>query len=139
MCKKSISYVIIRVSNFGGGKMKQGKFKYHLKNEDLVTEFEGICFYYDDKNILVFKEQNGTQVFVDFNHFLLTRENDEMLLVLDFNGGKSYIHMKKMNREMPLSLKVTAKSLEQNRFRVHYTLSEQNNFEFILEWILGGE
>ena len=72
MCKKYISYVIIRVSNLGGEIMRQGKFKYHLKNDDLLTEFEGFCFYYDDRNILVFREQNGTQVFVDLNHSLLT-------------------------------------------------------------------
>lgn len=139
MCKNSISYVIIRVSNFGGEKMKQGTFKYHLKNEDLVTEFSGVCFFYEDKNILAFKEQNGTQVFVDFNRFLLTRENNEMLLVMDFNGGQSYINMKKMNQQMPLSLSVMDKKIELNRFMVNYTLSEQNKFEFVLEWILGGE
>lgn len=139
MCKKYISYVIIRVSNLGGEIMRQGKFKYHLKNDDLLTEFEGFCFYYDDRNILVFREQNGTQVFVDLNHSLLTRENDDMLLVLDFNGGQSYINMKKMNRQMPLALKVNSKNLETNRFIVNYTLSEQNNFEFIIEWILGSE
>lgn len=139
MCKIFISYVIIRVSNFGGDKMRQGTFKYHLKNEDLVTEFNGACFFYEDKNILVFREQNGTQVFVDFNRFLLTRENNEMLLVMDFNGGQSYINMKKMNQRMPLSLSVVDKKLESNRFMVNYTLSEQNKFEFILEWILGGE
>lgn len=139
MCKKYISYVIIRVSNLGGEIMRQGKFKYHLKNDDLLTEFEGFCFYYDDRNILVFREQNGTQVFVDLNHSLLTRENDDMLLVLDFNGGQSYINMKKMNRQMPLALKVNSKNLETNRFIVNYTLSEQNNFEFIIEWMLGSE
>lgn len=139
MCKKSITYVIIRVSNFGGEIMRQGKFKYYLKNEDLLTEFEGMCFYYDDRNILVFKEQNGTQVFVDLNHFVLTRENADMLLVMDFNGGESYINMKKMNRQMPLSLKVNSKRLEQNKFMINYTLSDQNNFDFIIEWILDGE
>lgn len=119
--------------------MIQGKFKYHLKNDDLLTEFEGICFYYDDRNILAFREQNGTQVFVDLGHSLLTRENNDMLLVLDFNGGQSYINMKKMNQRMPLSLKVNSKALEKNKFVVNYTLSEQNDFNFIIEWILGGE
>ena len=140
MCKNFITCVIIRVSKFGGDKMRQGKFKYHLKNDDLLTEFEGVCFYYEEKNILAFKEQNNnTQVFVDFNHFLLTRENNEMLLVLDFNGGESYINMKKMNQKMPLELIIKDKNVIGNKFIVNYTLSGQNDFEFILEWFFGGE
>ena len=119
--------------------MKKGKFKYHLRNDDLLTEFEGVCFYYEDKEILVFMEKDKTQVFIDFKHFLLTRENDEMFLVLDFNGGDSYVDMKNMKRRLPLSLKVISKELESNKFMVNYNLSEQNNFEFIIEWTLGGE
>lgn len=119
--------------------MKQGRFKYHLKNDDLVTQFEGVCFYYEDRNIIAFRESNGTQVFIDFSRSLMTRENDEMLLVFDFNGGDSYINMKKMNRKMPMSLKVESKALEANKFMINYILSEHNKFEFTLEWVLGGE
>ena len=71
--------------------MKVVKFTYQLKSNDLLTKLEGNCFYYDEKQVLAFKEKNGTQVFVDLNHFLLTRENEEMILVLDFNNGNSYV------------------------------------------------
>jgi len=139
MCKNSITCVIIRVSNFGGDKMKQAKFKYCLKNADLLTEFDGDCYYYDDRKILVFRELNGTQVFVDLNHSLLTRENDEMLLVLDFNSGNSCVEMKKMNKKIEMPTKINEKKVENNKFMVNYTLSENNNFEFVIEWDLGGE
>lgn len=119
--------------------MEKGKFKYHLKNEDLLTEYEGSCYYYEDKGILVFKEDNGTQVFVDFKNSLLTRENDEMFLVLDFNNGESYVDMKKMDNRLPISLKVKSKELDQNKFMVNYSLSDRNDFEFIIEWFLGDE
>ena len=114
--------------------MKKNNFKYHLRNEEVLTEFEGECYFYEEKNVLVFMEENGTQVFIDFNHSLLTRENDEMLLVLDFNEKNSYVEMKKMNKKMPLELKVDKKQIEQNKFMVNYTLSGQNKFEFIIEW-----
>ena len=32
-----------------------------LKNEDLVTEFEGNCLFHEGKNILIYKEQNDIQ------------------------------------------------------------------------------
>ena len=114
--------------------MKKIKFKYHLKNEDLLTEFEGDCYFYEEKNVLVFVEDNGTQVFIDYKHSLLTRENDEMLLVLDFNEKSSYVEMKKMNKRMDLDLKVDKKELNDNKFMVNYTLSGQNKFEFVIEW-----
>lgn len=139
MCKKSITCVIIRVSIFGGDIMKKAKFKYHLKNEDQLTEFGGICIYYEDRKILAFKESSGTQVFIDIEHLLLTRDNDDMTLVLDFNMGNSFIQMKKMNQKMNLPTKINIKEIKENRFMVNYTLSEQNNFEFIIEWDLGGE
>ena len=114
--------------------MNKKNFKYYLKNEDILTEFQGECYFYEEKKVLVFVEENGTQVFLDLNHSLLTRENDEMLLVLDFNEKSSYVEMKKLNKKMLLELKVDKKELEANKFMVNYILSGQNKFEFIIEW-----
>lgn len=119
--------------------MKVVKFTYQLKSNDLLTKLEGNCFYYEEKQVLAFKEKNGTQVFVDLNHFLLTRENEEMILVLDFNNGNSYVQMKKMNQKIDMPTKIKYRKLENNKFMVNYVLSEQNNFEFEIEWTLGGE
>ena len=115
--------------------MLKGKFKYTLKGDKQITEYEGECIYYDDRKILIYKEQNGTDVFIDFVNLILTRENDEMFLVLNFFGGESYINMKKMNSKMPLSLVVKSKQIEANKLIVSYVLSEQNEFDFSLEWI----
>jgi len=119
--------------------MKKTKFKYHLKSDELLTEFDGECFYYEDKNVLSFNEPNGMRVFLDLNRLLLTRENDEMLLVLDFNAGNSYVQMKKMNQKIDMPTKINQAKIENNKFMTNYSLSENNNFEFIIEWTLGGE
>lgn len=114
--------------------MIKGNFKYNLKSNDLAVEYEGECIYYDDKNILMYKEENGTDVLIDLANLILTRENEEMLLVLNFSLGESYINMKKMNGKMPLMLTVNDKKIESNLFSVNYTLSDQNKFKFTLEW-----
>ena len=114
--------------------MLKGRCKYILKNDKQITEYDGECIYYEDRKILIYKEQNGTDVFVDFTNLILTRENEEMFLVLKFSGGESYINMKKMNSKMPLSLVVKCKYLEENKLIVSYVLSEQNQFDFSLEW-----
>ncbi|MBQ7137197.1 MAG: hypothetical protein IJO43_04405 [Bacilli bacterium] len=119
--------------------MKKAKFKYYLKNNDLVTCFDSNGYYYEDKKVLVFNEDNGTQVFVDMNNLLLTRENTEMLLVIDFNNGNSFVQMKQMGKKIEMPTQITHKKLESNRFMANYTLSENNNFEFMIEWFLGGE
>ena len=56
--------------------MEQLKFKYHLKNDNLLTEFEGVCVYYTEKQILAFKESDGTQVSL-INHLLQGQVNKE--------------------------------------------------------------
>ena len=76
--------------------MIKGNFKYNLKSDDLAVEYEGECVYYNDKNILMYKEENGTDVLIDLTNLILTRENEEMLLVLNFSSGESYLNMKKM-------------------------------------------
>lgn len=119
--------------------MVQSKFKYHLKNSNLITEFEGVCLYDINRQTLEFKESDGTKVLVDLEHLLMTRENDDTVLVLDFNNGNSYIKLKNMNQRMDMPTKITKKELRQNKFMVNYTLNEHNNFEFIIEWNLGGE
>ena len=84
----------------------------------------------------MYKEENGTDVRIDLANLILTRENEEMLLVLNFSLGESYINMKKMNGKMPLMLTVNDKKIESNLFSVNYTLSDQNKFKFTLEWTL---
>lgn len=119
--------------------MKKGKVRYSLKNEDLVTEFEGNCLFHEDKNILIYKEQNDMDVMIEFDRLILTRENEEMFLLLDFYGGESYILMKKLDRKMPLDITIHNKKLTENSFFISYSLSENNIFNFNVEWNFGDE
>lgn len=139
MYKKTVTYDIIRVRNFGGVIMKKGKIKYWVKNESSVTEFNGECTYYDDKNIILYNEEDKTRVILDLNNNLFSRENDEMILVLDFNGKDSHVEMKNLQKTLPLDLDVDELRKEYNTFRVKYKLSKDNNFEFYLEWNIEGE
>jgi len=139
MCKKLATCVIIRVSNFGGEKMKKGKVRYILKNNDLVTEFEGNCLFHEDKNILIYKEENGMDILIELDRLILTRENKEMFLLLDFYGGDSYVLMKELDKKMPLFVTVHNKELKDNHLFISYSLTEGNIFDFEIEWILGGD
>lgn len=119
--------------------MKKGKVRYTLKNEDLVTEFEGNCLFHEDKNILIYKEQNDMDVMIELDRLILTRENKEMFLLLDFYGGESYVEIKKIDKKMPLTVTIHSKKLEENSLFISYSLSENNIFDFNVEWILGDE
>ena len=119
--------------------MEKGKLRYSLKNGDLLTEFEGNCLFHEDKNILIYKEQNNMDVMLELDRLILTRENDEMFLMMDFYGGESYVLMKKMNKKMPLFVTVYSKELGNNSLTVSYSLSENNIFDFKVDWVLGEE
>lgn len=119
--------------------MKKGKVRYTLKNADLITEFEGNCLFHEDKNILIYKEQNDMDVLIELDRLILTRENKEMFLLMDFYGGESYVQMKKLDRKMPLMVTVHSKKLSDNSLSISYSLSENNVFDFNIEWILGDE
>ena len=139
MCKNSITCVIIRVRNFGGEKMKKGKVYYKLKNEDLVTEYESNCLFHGDKNILIYKEENGMEVMLELDRLLLTRENHEMFLMLDFYGGESYVVIKELDKKTPMDVTVYKKELTENSFSVSYSLSSDSIFDFYIEWVLEDE
>jgi len=119
--------------------MKKGKVRYILKNNDLVTEYEGNCLFHEDKNILIYKEQNNIDVLIELDRLILTRENEEMFLLLDFYGGESYVQMKKLDKKMPLMVTVHSKKLNGNSLSISYSLSENNIFDFNIEWFLGDE
>lgn len=138
MCSICISCVIIRVRNFGGGKMQKGKFKYQLKSKDVLNEYEGICSYSQD-DILTFCEPDNTKVLIDLENSILKRENDEMLLTLNFLKNEGIIFVKELDRKIDLQMKVNSKKIEKNRLIINYTLSNQDEFEFFIEWFLGGE
>lgn len=119
--------------------MKKGKVKYTLKNEDLVTEFEGNCLFHEDKNILIYKEQNDMEVMIELDRLILTRENEEMFLLLDFYGGDSYVLIKKIDRKTPIEITIHSKKITENSLFISYSLSENNIFNFNVEWFLGDD
>ena len=131
--------VIIRVRNFGGEKMKKGRVKYCLKNDELVTEYEGNCLFHEGKNILIYKEQNNMEVMLELDRLILTRENQEMFIMFDFYGGESYVNIKKMEKRMPLNVTIYKKELKENSFSVSYSLSDEGIFDFYVEWFLEGD
>lgn len=117
----------------------QGNLKYTLKNEDSVTKFEGSCVFDKEKNILSYKEQNNTDVLIDLEQLTLTRENEEMLLKLDFNKGESYVQIKNMEGNIPLVVTTNIKELKGNSLFINYSLSLEENFELKIEWLLESE
>ena len=119
--------------------MKKGRVKYTLRNDDLVTEYEGNCLFHEGKNILIYKEQNEMEVMLELDRLILTRENQEMFLLLDFYGGESYVLMKKLDKKMPMIVTVYKKELTNNRLSVSYSVSSDNVFQFDIEWILEGD
>ena len=119
--------------------MKKGKVYYKLKNEDLVTEYEGNCLFHEDKNILIYKEQNGMEVMLELDRLLLTRENHEMFLMLDFYGGESYVVIKELDKKTPMEVTVYKKELTENSLSVSYSLSSDSIFDFNVEWTLEDE
>ena len=119
--------------------MEKGKVRYSLKNRDLVTEYEGNCLFHEDKNILIYKEQNDMEVMIELDRLILTRENDEMFLMLDFYGGDSYVILKNIDKKMPLFVTVYNKELTKNSLSVIYSLSGDDIFDFYVEWVLGDE
>jgi len=119
--------------------VNEAKFKYRLKNNDLVTCFDGTGYYNGDKKVFSFNEEDGTKFTFNMNDLILTRENYEMLLTFDFNNGNSFIQMKQLENKIELPVKIIDIKLEPNKFMANYNLSENNNFEFIIEWTLGGE
>jgi hypothetical protein len=119
--------------------MKKGKVYYKLKNEDLVTEYEGNCLFHEDKNILIYKEQNDMEVMLELDRLLLTRENKEMFLMLDFYGGESYVVIKELDKKTPMNVTVYKKELTKNSFSISYSLSSDSIFDFNVEWVLEDE
>lgn len=119
--------------------MKKGRVKYTLKNDDLVTEYEGNCLFHEDKNILIYKEQNDMEVMLELDRLILTRENQEMFLLLDFYGGESYVLMKNLEKKMPMIVTVYKKELKGNSLSINYSLSSENVFDFYIEWMLEGD
>jgi len=119
--------------------MKKGRVKYTLKNEELITEYEGNCLFHEDKNILIYKEQNEMEVMLELDRLILTRENDEMFLMLDFYGGDSYVTMKKMNKKIPMIVTVYKKELRENSLSISYSLSSDSIFYYDIEWVLDGD
>lgn len=119
--------------------MKKGRIKYTLKNEDLVTEFEGNCLFHEDKHILIYKEQNNMEVMLELDRLILTRENNEMFLMLDFYGGESYVMMKNLDKKIPMIVTVHNKELKDTELFVKYSLSSESVFEYRVEWILDGD
>lgn len=119
--------------------MKKGRVKYVLKNDDLVTEYEGNCLFHEDKNILIYKEQNNMEVMLELDRLILTRENHEMFLMLDFYGGESYVLMKNLDKKIPMVVTVHKKELKETSFLISYSLSSENVFDFYVEWVLEGD
>lgn len=119
--------------------MKKGRVRYVLKNDDLVTEYDGNCLFHEDKHILIYKEQNEMEVMLELDRLILTRENKEMFLLLDFYGGESYVLMKNLDKKIPLFVTVHKKDLKDTSFLISYTLSSENVFDFYVEWILEGD
>ena len=54
-----------------------------MEFKDVLNEYEGICSYSQD-DILTFCEPDNTKVLIDLENSILKRENDEMLLTLNF-------------------------------------------------------
>ena len=119
--------------------MKKGRVKYCLKNDELVTEYEGNCLFHEGKNILIYKEQNNMEVMLELDRLILTRENQEMFIMFDFYGGESYVNIKKMEKRMPLNVTIYKKELKENSFSVSYSLSDEGIFDFYVEWFLEGD
>lgn len=118
--------------------MQNGKFKYQLKNNNVLTEISGECFYSEEK-ILSFCESDNTQISIDLKQKTFQRENEEMLLSLDFETSRGQILVKELNKKLELQLRVNSSVLENRKFVVSYTLAEYEDFEFSIEWILDGE
>lgn len=118
--------------------MQKAKFKYHLKNDDIIHTIEGLSSYDEDKNQLTFQEDE-TDVLIDLNNLILTRDNKEMRLILDFKKSIGNMYMKELEKSVELPLKIDNVKLENNIFSVKYTLSFESKFEFIIKWTLGGE
>lgn len=118
--------------------MQKGKFSYQLKNNDIITKVNGECFY-KDEGVLSFIETDNTEISIDLKEKTFQRENNEMLLFLDFSLSKGKILVKELNNELDLQLKVNSHKMDDGKFSVNYTLSDQENFEFLIEWTLGGE
>lgn len=119
--------------------MLKGKVRYSLKNNNLLTEYEGNCLFHEDKNILIYKEKNDMEVMIELDRLLLTRENEEMFLMLDFYGGESYVTIKNLDRKMPLVVNTHNKELKENSLSISYSLSDDDIFDFYVEWFLGDE
>lgn len=119
--------------------MKKGRVKYTLKNNDLISEYEGNCLFHEDKNILIYKEQSDMEVMLELDRLILTRENQEMFLMLDFYGGESYVTMKELDNKMPMIVTVYKKELKENSLSVSYSLTNDNVFDFYVEWFLEGD
>jgi len=119
--------------------MKKGRIKYTLKNGDLLTEYEGNCLYHEEKNILIYKEQNDMEVMLELDRLILTRENKETFILLDFYGGESYVLVKDIDKKVPVTITVYKKELTENSLTINYTLSTDEMFFYNVEWVMDGD
>ncbi len=115
--------------------MQKILFQYHLKNDDdtITYKGEGTC----ENGKISFLEEN-TKVIFDYNLYTLKRENEEMILSLDFKNSQASIKVKNIDNIIDLKVIVKKIKIEESYFLVNYSL-DNSNFLFELKWDIGGE
>lgn len=113
--------------------MSKIHFKATINNgKDNITT-EGIGNY-KEKNLLInYKEEDNTSVLLNLSEKKLIRENDEMLLEIDFCNNNNSIYVKEFSKKIYLDISNVTTIIKENSFNLGYEL-ENNKYTYKIEW-----
>ncbi len=86
-----------------------------------------------NNDIISYLEDDKTKVEVDLNKKIITRDNDEKLLVIDYRRQVIHITLKEYNYSLDMNVSNVEDKYKDNCFSLKYEL-EKKIIEYILEY-----